>query len=269
MAFLRLIHTNLLKTAQSVTAAGFTAGRGPEGLTTDLKVQALRVPGTTATVVATFAQPVQVRAVVSAATNLTASGTMTVRLTSDTGGTTQVALSAPATPAPGGPAVCTTSAEFAYGKHSKLAVWLPTAPVCRRVEVTFSDPTNANGFLDIGNLLVGDYWQAPMMPTYGFATGWDYLGEDEQRNQGGDLVSMAKPSFDQCSLTLQMLSATDKRGLYAWLRQLPSSALALLALEVGGVVEHDALLYGRVRTGGGFALPYHNAHEVKLNVQGW
>lgn len=266
MSFLRISNTNALKTA-TLSAAGAVAGRGAANVLTDIKVEALRVTGTTATVVATFAAPTLVRAVATAATNLTAAGTMSVRLTSDTAGVTQVAATGPVAAAPGGPAACSTSAEFAFGKHNKFSAWLPSAPVCRRVEVTFSDPTNANGFLDIGHLWAGDYWQAPVMPAYGMATGWEFVDDSSQRNGAGDLIAPAAPSFDKCSLTFEMLNHTGRRELYQLLRQAGTGKM-LLAVEVAGAVDHDVMLYGRLRAGD-FAMPYFRLSSAQVNVEGW
>lgn len=266
MSFLRISQTNALKAA-TLSAAGAVGGRPVANVLTGIKVEALRVTGTTATVIATFAVPTLVRAVATAATNLTAAGTMSVRLTSDTGGVTQVAATGPVGAAPGGPNTCTTSAEFAYGRHNKFAAWLPDAPVCSRVEVTFSDSTNVNGFLDIGHLWAGDYWQSPIAPAYGMSTAWEFVDDTTQRNGAGDLIAPDVPSFDKCSLTLEMLSPTGRRELYQLLRQAGTDKV-LLAIEVENQVEHDTLLYGRVRAGD-FSMPFFRASSVQINVEGW
>jgi hypothetical protein len=275
MANLRIVTTNLVDTATTVSASSTATGSSASYLTTEYKSQAHRSQGTTVTYTINWSGTgvsQSINCIVLPCTNLTKTATIAVTV----GGYSMSAVTA-----------CpnTTIADFttpnvntfAYGGYSKTAVWLPntqTVSTAQNVTITLTDASNPAGYIDCSRIVCGLYWQ----PTYNASKNnlsISVLDSTQvQRTDAGDLIAERGFVYEQLQFSLDILTDADRDRLLAVTKSLgtyknfttcifpDSSATANTANE------QAFLIYGkRDNAPLNYILPGFSSHSMQIT--GW
>lgn len=119
------------------------------------------------------------------------------------------------------------------------------------VKITISDPSNSDGYLQAGRLIIGDSMSPVVNPQYGMTSSWDETTK-QIRSEGGTLRSDIKPQFRIYTFTLEHLSPSERGLLYAasgtvglrkdWLVSVfPDSGTAVEERDFTAVVKFTAM----------------------------
>ena len=81
-------------------------------------------------------------------------------------------------------------------------------------EIIVSDPSNSNGYLQAGRLIIGDAITPAKNPQYGLTFAWDESTK-QVRSEGGTLRSDNKPQYRVFNFTLEHLSPQERGAMQA------------------------------------------------------
>jgi hypothetical protein len=214
---LTIIYNNVADTATVTSATQASSSLGPANLLTDIKSQVCRSTGTSQTFTATWAAGQVVSGIALAFTTLSATATMRVR---------GYTLSTDTTP------VFDTGANLAapnqvlglwnwnnslsvnaltYGGGAYAVSWLTAASTVQKIVVDLVDTSNPAGFIDVGRLIIGSYWESALNADYG--AGMTAVDTSKHfRNDAGDLMTDVGTRHKQQTISLSNLSA-DQRAI--------------------------------------------------------
>ena len=211
---LRIVYQNLADT--STIAASTTAGATlASNLKIDPKPLIWRSTGTSATLIVTFAASSTVNCVVLPFCNLTTAAQIRVV---GTGLNTGYVNACPYTP-PGAWAstlIPAGASKYSYGGGTYARVYFAPVTVSS-LEITISDPTNTDGYIEASRLVVGNYWT----PTHNTSFGLTFNPKDtstNERSESGDLVTNRGITYNSMSFDLKYLNTTDKSQLLRLLK---------------------------------------------------
>ena len=269
MSELRIISDNAADRA-TVTVPGTAVGLGVSNLKTNIKGQVCRVPGSTATITASWAADEAVAAVVLPACSLSADATVRVQvfdaadvLVIDTGERWAV---------PG-----TTLDNWDFTQPLNVNAFAEGAAICqiwfehvaaRRVVVTLSDP--GAPFIDLARLVIGPYFAPARGPRFGAAVGTLDLSKTS-RAASGDLRTDWAPRATTLSFDLDHIAAQDR----ARVRQLLAAGtgkwlfVSLRADDQDPVREQDFCVYGKRVSSETLAWVNAIHHATTIQMEGW
>lgn len=284
MPNMRVISTNLADTAAITQTEGTTAsGFSLDSMKTDYKSTFHRTAATvtTTTYTLTWTADQSINAVALPCTNLTATATIQVVLKNSVGGT--IVDSGAITACSGSPiAQLTTGAPngnlFQLGVLSKAAVWFTAQYTnVRSLTIRLVDTGNPATFIDCARIVCGQYWQ----PTYNASrTGLDISVSDSSQNSrtdGGDLVSDRGFVYDELSLSLALLSDTDRDNLLRITRTAGTNRNILVSVfptdynastTRNGLTEQQYTVYGK-RANSAFNYMIQGFGSSTMQITGW
>lgn len=214
---LRIVSDNLtLSSTITLTSGSTAAGFSLDSLKTFKKGSVWRSVGTTATVQVAFSSDKTVGCVAMPFCNLSKTATMTVQLY-NSGGT----LVATYTSNPCAPFAQLSTAQwqnlpsgvnsYAYGGGTCARAWF-TKTACRSVRVTISDSSNPQGYLELSNLIVGDYWEPTYNTSFGLVVGYEDSSK-QQRTEAGSLITDIGTIAKKFTFELKYLTTDDRNKL--------------------------------------------------------
>lgn len=221
---MRIIYDNAIDRATltpSSTAGVLAASR----MQNDEKAEVWRSTGTSATITATWPTAERIGGVGFAFANLSSSSTCRVRiyeLPTDTSPVfDQIFYLVP------GPAL----GSFAWGvtplgQNSFIpgggtsfdvrptgAMWVDPLPYARRMVLDVIDTYNVNGYLEVGKLFAGRYWQPEETADRGAPLSVPDL-TTQSRSDSGSLRRDRGPQYRKMSVSLSWLSPVDRERLF-------------------------------------------------------
>lgn len=221
MANFRMIYDNAANRATLAVSSVASAALGAPNLTTDIKSQVWRTNATTTGVItATWAAAELIGGVMLPFTNLTASATIQVQAYTN---------AADATPVYDSSAVAACAAvplglmawgsdilgvnAYSYGGLSYARHWFPAHIAVKKVVITVIDTVNPSGYIEIGRLVTGRFWEGERQADYGAAlTPVDTT--KNFRNDAGDLMSDIGPRHRKLTFSMSNLSQTERKTLF-------------------------------------------------------
>lgn len=219
MANLRIVLDNAADRTTAFVATTTAGSLVAANMLTDIKSEVWRGTGTTGQFGLTWANGAEIVGVVTLPfCNLTSSATIRVRCYTNIGDSVP-ALDTGAQPAcPSGFGSYYWGMTqlgvnaYAYGGSSCATIWFaPTS--CKYMLVDIADSTNPAGYVEVGKLVTGSYWEASNNCPYGASVTPNDMSKNE-RSDAGDLRTDRGPRFKSLSFDLQYMTATDRNMLW-------------------------------------------------------
>lgn len=268
MSNLRVIYDNAADRATLSTSATVT-NLGAANLTTDVKSAVCRSTGTTLTITATWNAAETIGGVALAFTNCTDNANIQVdayTLTTDSTPTYSTAVVA----SRGGVVTNRGVNYFAYGGGIYARCWIDQRVQAQKIVITLTDPTNPQGYVEVGRLIIGDYWSSVVGVEQGNTSMSVNDMSEQQRTYSGDLYVNVKPKFRKQTLSMPSLDSSDRAQLWSilWNNGMVKPVfLSLFPNNTDNKLEQAHMLYGRLSTNAAMSTPYFNAMSAKLDVE--
>lgn len=257
----------------TLTVANTAGGMGADRLKTDPKGEACRILSGSGQIVATWAQPVTVGAVVIPACSLGPSSTIRVRAYQDAAGTTLLADTGVQLAAPGAILANWSFSQplnvnaFSEGA-TIVAAYLPQHESIRRLVINLADP--GASFLDLSKLVVGPYLQAEYGAAYGAQTAVTDMSANS-RAASGDIKTDWAPRAKKVTFSLDWVAEADrarvlslfKAGIGKWL------FADLLYGTADPVKRQDYMIYGKAMQPGGMSYHAYRFHGASFDIEGY
>lgn len=214
MPSMRMVYDNLAADATVTVASvgGFVEGN----LKTDSKDEVWRNGVTTASITVAFTVDKVVNFVGVLNSNLSPTATATVKYLNNLDAiitsTSVPVFTGGAASRVKGLTNAQSASAYGYG-GGKFGVAYTAPTLCRKVVIDISDPSNAQGYLEAANLVVGEYWS----PTYDASVGGSISLEDTSesvRSGSGNLVTDLGTRFKNLEVDLSTLTAEDRANLW-------------------------------------------------------
>lgn len=272
MAQCRLLLDDVIQQA-TLTAAGTAAGMDADRLKTDPKGEACRILSGSGQIVATWAQPVTVGAIVIPACNLGPSSTIRVRAYQDAAGSTLLADTGTQLAAPGAILGLWSFSQplnvNAFSEGAALVcAYLPQHEAVRRIVIDLADPGAT--FLDLSKLVVGPYLQVEYGAAYGAQTAITDMSSNA-RAASGDIKTDWAPRAKKVTFSLDWVAEADrarvlslfKAGVGKWL------FADLLCGTADPVTRQDYQIYGKAMQSGGMSYHTYRFHSASFDIEGY
>ena len=272
MAQCRLLLDDVIQQA-TLTAAGTAAGMGADRLKTDPKGEACRILSGSGQIVATWAQPATVGAIVIPACNLGPSSTIRVRAYQDAAGSTLLADTGTQLAAPGTILGLWSFSQplnvNAFSEGAALVcAYLPQHEAVRRIVIDLADPGAT--FLDLSKLVAGPYLQAEYGAAYGAQTAITDMSSNA-RAASGDIKTDWAPRAKKVTFSLDLVAEADrasvlslfKGGIGKWL------FADLLYGTADPVKRQDYQIYGKTMQSGGMSYHTYHFHSASFDIEGY
>ena len=211
---LRVIYQNLADIS-TITSPSYATAYPAPNVKLDAKSSFWRSAGTTGSLVVEFGSTRLVRGVVLPFTNLTATATISVNVTT-TSGTVSVYNTGPVLACPYMQAdawdstyLPTGSNSYSYGGGTYARVWLPTAKSGTGATITITDTNNAAGYVEVSRLIIGDAWTPTYNTSFGLSSGVTSLSTNS-RTESGDLVTNRGIQYRTMKFDLSWLTPADR-----------------------------------------------------------
>lgn len=225
MANLRVVFDNAIHRAATLTATQNVAGLPISNVLTDYKSEIWRsIAVTSVSITMTWPDPPEtIGCVVLAHTNLTSTALVNVALYDQTADGVPDQQSGYQNAAAGvnfGDFVWGSQPlgvnSYAYGGASYAVIYVPRF-AARKVTITITDTLNPAGYLEVGRIIVGDYWEPTYNAEAGVTLGVADLSKNE-RTDAGDLRTDRGTQHKTLSLDLNYLTQADKNTFYGIMR---------------------------------------------------
>lgn len=229
------------------------------------------------TVRVAWASPETISCVAIPFNNLTNAALIRVRTYSDEAGSLLLSDSGWAVACPGGirgDALWANIPQgvnsFAYGGGSYALVWLPRASGIQHVQISLSDTTNPDGYIEFANLVVGDYWEADYNVGYGDVNVMTQETTKDERSDAGDLRIDRGVMCRDLSLSLKVLSANDKARLWRILRGNGMSTSVFVSVVPTSTDANEIqmhMIYGKLSKQSAIMYQTYNLYASSLDIQ--
>lgn len=217
---LTIIYDNRADYATLAVSSQASASLGSANLITDIKSDVWRSSSTTATITATWTTGQIIGGIALAYTNLSAAATMRVRgytLAGDTVPLFDTGTNLACPPWALGlwnwGAVPLGVNAFTYGGGATACTWLNTQVAVTKIVIDLVDTTNTAGYIEVGRLVAGSYWESAKNVDYG--AGATVKDTSKQfRNDAGDLLTDVGTRHRGQTLPISKLSADECANLW-------------------------------------------------------
>lgn len=275
MANFRIIHDNAADRAVLGVSSSASAALGAANLKTDRKGEIWRASATQGTITATWASAETLGGVMLPYTNLGPGSTIRVKGYTNAGDAlpaydSGAVLGCPPLPAdqPDTRAQAAGVNSYAYTGAACARLWFPNITV-RKLEVIVSDPTNPSGYIEIGRLVCGRYWEGQKNADYG--AGVTPVDRTELvRNDGGDLVPDIGTQHRKLTFALSNLTRPDRNVLWNVLagngKRVPIF-VSLFPEDADVGLEQQHQLYGRLVTSPAMSMPSFLQYASSLEIE--
>lgn len=215
----RVIYDNAANRAALSVSSAASAELGALNLLNDRKGEVWRAAGTTATITATWTSGQLIGGVMLPYSNLGSGSTIRVKGYTNPGDASPAYDSGAVLGSPSAPLGQLDWGNeplgvnaYSYAGAACARLWFPTIAV-RKLEIIVSDPTHPSGYIEIGRLVCGRYWEAEKNADYG--AGITPVDRTElSRNDGGDLVADIGTQHRKITLSLSNMTLADRNALW-------------------------------------------------------
>ena len=226
-----------LQTIDGIVASSEAGNMVVENVLNSLPGIVWRSTGVTSeTIRLKFTKARQVNAVVLYSNNFTNSATITITAFSDAAFTTPIVGAEFITPG-GEPELGFGEGAFGLSgfggyddeawDHPFMVRWIDLT-TAQYWEIKVVNPTNPLGYIEIGRLLVGQYFTPVFNMDWGYPFGWNNDSQQD-RTRGGDLRTERRPSHRDGSFTLANMGVSDANQIREMLRYVGKSRDMLIS----------------------------------------
>lgn len=274
MQNLRIVYDNVAKQAATLAASSTAGSLVASNLLTDFKNEVWRATSTTATLTLTWVLSQTISCVALPFSNLQSTSKIKVDCYTETTDvepafTTGEVFGCPSTiddiqfgQLPLG--VNATS----FGGGACAVVWF--APkFAKKIVVTIIDTTNPLGFVEAGNLVVGNYWSPEINCPYGVqVTPVD--ATKKERTDAGSNFSSRGPMHKTLSLDLQYMDRFDRNTLWSIMRKNGTHSPLLLSVcpeSEDTFGEQIYQVYGTLSKLNALSYSFYNQFDTKIEIE--
>lgn len=219
MSNFRMIYDNAADRAALSVSSSASPALGVANLVTDVKGEVWRAAGTTATITGIWDRAEMVGGVMLPYANLSSSAMLRVRAYTQTNDAVPIFDSGPVLACPPAPfeqfgwgTELLGVNAYSYGGVSCGRLWFPMQPI-RKIEILIDDTTNPAGYIEVGRLIAGRYWEGKKNVDYGASiTAMDTT--INSRSDSGDLVSDNGTVYRKLSFSLSNMDAAERNNLW-------------------------------------------------------
>lgn len=221
MANFRMIYDNAAARASLAVSSFASASLGVANLTTDIKSQVWRTnASTTGVITATWTAAEIIGGVMLPFTNLGSGATIRVQAYTNVADASpiydsgvQLACAAVPFGLMGWGSDLLGVNAYSYGGLSYGRWWMPEQLAVKKLVVTVVDSLNPSGYIEIGRLVCGRFWEGTRNADYGAAlTPVDTT--KSFRNDAGDLMSDIGPRHRKLTISLSNLAVAERNTLW-------------------------------------------------------
>lgn len=271
-----IIFDNKADTATLAVSSQASASLGSANLLTDIKSDVWRSTGTTETITATWSAAQLLGGAALAFTDLSTTATMRVRYYTEVADTVPVFdtgtnLACPAMAYGlwtwGVPPLGVNA--FAYGGGAYARAWLDTAVSVKKVVIDLVDTSNPAGYIEVGRLVLGNYWQPAKNADYGASMSLVDTSKNF-RSDAGDLMSDVGTRHKKQTLALSNLSADDRAILWSMLMGNGVSRPIFFSLYPNSDdtrLEQSHMMWGKLVTTPAISLPSYRNFANSLEIE--
>lgn len=272
---MRIIYNNAADRA-TITASSTAGALGAAFLKNNYKGQAWRSTGTSATLTLEWTTAETIAGVALAFTQLTSTATVRLR------GYTNIADASPVfdtgnvVAAPGaalgywhwGGAVLGVNA-YAYAGGAYGRAWVPTPAAVRKLVIDIIDTNNPAGYIEVGRLIAGNYWEPVVSADYGASVS-PVDTSVQSRNGAGDQMVEAGTIHNKLTFTMSKMAPADRDRLWEILRGNGKARpiyINLFPNDPDTSLEQIYQVYGRLVTSPAMAMPSFKIAAASLDIE--
>lgn len=229
-----------------VTAFAAVSGMGSGNLKSDMRGQFCRIGRSSTQIMAKWAQPVIVGAVVLPQSTLGPGSSIRVRVYADEAGTVLVWDSGQQWAVePSGGNLARSGNDFAYCVAASVAVYLQEQLAAQCVVIDVADP--GASVIDIGRLLIGPWIEPRLGPSYGQTSQLVDMST-HTRTASGSLRTDRGPVARSLNFSLAYIERADRGRIQQLLEQGLGCSIwvSLCAGDADKQLERDKAIYGRL-----------------------
>lgn len=219
MPNIRVINSNVADQATVAATSSASAALGPANLQTDDTGAVWRSSGTTETLTATWAAAQTFGAVVLPYANLSSLATVQVKVYANTGDAAPAYDSGAVLACPPTPLNLLSWGfdklgvnAYSYVGAAIARVYIPQI-AAQKVAITIVDAGNPAGYLEVGRLIIGQYWEGKKNVDYG-ATLTHVDTTNNVRSDAGQLLSDVGTTHRQLSFNMSNLTPDERQALW-------------------------------------------------------
>jgi len=214
MPNLRILKYDYAPTVASISSSTQATGFLDDHIITKFKNQTYRSTATSAQLTLIWTTAIDISMVGLAFTNLTSSATMRVRGYATAGAGSPSFDSGTTACAEGGNlGLFRGTNTYSYGGGVYAESWF-TGDTVEKIIIDVTDSTNPDGYIEIGRLVTGDYYEVSVNPNYGGSTTVTDATTNV-RNEAGDLLSELKYQAKTIQLSFGLMPPADREVMYS------------------------------------------------------
>lgn len=272
----RIIYNNAANRATLTASSQASTSLGVGNLLTDIKSQVCRSVGTSQVITATWPSAELLGGMMLAFSNLTSTGTLRVEAYTEIASVSPVYDSGVVLACPPGPlGLVLWGSEvlgvnaYSCGGFSYGRLWFPAHVAVKKIVVTIADPANPSGYVEIGRLITGKFWEGQRNVDYGVTlTSVDTT--KNFRNDAGDLMSDIGPRHRKITFNLSNLGITERNTLWGLLRGNGTAIPVYLSLfpnAADAPLEQAHQIYGKLVTSPAMSMPSFLQYASQLDLE--
>lgn len=251
MPNIRVIYDNAANTATLTASTQASTSLGASNLLTDDKFQVYRSTGTSATLTLTWSAGKPVAGIILAFTKLTSAATVRARCYNEIADAT--------------PALDTGTTNANAGDYARL--WF-TQRTVKKLVIDISDATNPLGYIQIGRLVVGNYWSP------------EYNPDDVQlipvelsthyRTEAGSLLTDVGPKHKKQTISFTGMGATDRATFWNILSGNGMSKpifVSMFPSHTDAALEQSYQIYGKLSSTAALTIPSYRRYAGSIDIE--
>lgn len=280
MPNLRILHDNAAKRVLSITASSTNTGFPATNLLTDRKTEVWRGSNASArTLDLVWASSQTVACVALPFCSLSKNATVRVQVFSDAGFATQVVDSGAIVACPSSPIGVASTDEwygtavgvnsYSTGGYASAVVYFTRTTVCRSMRITISDTANPLGYLEVGNLVVGNYWTSTYNPEAGDVSVDIQDNSKHERSESGDLFTDVSARYRTMTVQMSHMPSTDRNYIFRTILGNGMKDPILISVTPESTDKKDEELfsiYGRLSKGSAIQYQFMGQYQTTLTI---
>lgn len=158
--------------------------------------------------------------------------------------------------------------SFTYGGGKYASVYFGHQDLSS-FTITINDPGNPDGYVEVGNIIAGDWWTPSRNASYGSSATVVDLTKNE-RTEAGDLLSSRGPRSRKLNLVFNDFDAADRDAIWALMRYngLSRPFFASLFPEDGNRAAEQAFqIYGKLSTLSALTCANYSSYSTSMEIE--
>ena len=161
------------------------------------------------------------------------------------------------------------SNSYSYGGGTYGRVWISNPASINRLVFTITDINNANGYIELSRIVVGNYWSPTYNTSFGLSTSTKELSE-HMRTESGDLTTNRGIKYNTMNFDLKYLTPSDRlaitgilkgNGIYAPL------FISLFPNSSDSTKEQAHQIYGKLSQLSGVYHPIFESYSTTIDIE--